>query len=240
MLARSASADGRDTDAVAIRAITLDLDDTLWPFGPVAVRIEQALRTWMAEHAPGAAIRFDPQAAQEEMARLRAERPELAHDLLAIRRESLRRLLGLSGDDPELADAAIAVIAKARQQVDLYPEVTQALTRLSAQVPLLALTNGNADLARTGVAPWFSGVVSAFDAGIGKPDARIFHLACDRLRLPAAEVLHVGDSLELDVYGALAAGMQAAWIQRDQLGEPPPIALRYRDLTELAEAIEAG
>lgn len=225
---------------MAIRAITLDLDDTLWPFGPVAARIEQALRAWMAEHAPGAATRFDPQAAQDEVARLRAERPDLAHDLLAIRREALRRILGLSGDDPELADAAIAVVSDARQQVELYPEVNDAMTRLSARVPLLALTNGNADLERTGVARWFSGLVSAFDAGIGKPDARIFQLACDRLRLPASDVLHVGDNLELDVDGALAAGMQAAWIQRDQRGEPPPGALRFRDLAELADAVEAA
>ncbi|MFG5407658.1 hypothetical protein ABXN37_05510 [Piscinibacter sakaiensis] len=37
------------------RAITLDLDDTLWPVRPVIRRAEAALRAWLARHAPATA-----------------------------------------------------------------------------------------------------------------------------------------------------------------------------------------
>ncbi|HEX5926192.1 MAG TPA: HAD-IA family hydrolase [Baekduia sp.] len=220
-----------------VRAITLDLDDTLWPFAPVAQRIQAALEGWMAEHAPAASLAFDPTAVREALDTVRRERPDIAHDLGACRREALCRMLSAAGENPALADDAFAVIYEARQQVDHYEDVGPALDRLSAHVPLLALTNGNADLQRTGVAHWFVGCVSAGDTGVGKPDARIFLAACERLSLPPADVLHVGDDLALDVDGALRAGMQAAWVHRDLEGDAPVEALHVRDLLALADAL---
>lgn len=223
-----------------IRAITLDLDDTLWPFGPVAVRVQAALAAWMAEFAPATAARFGPETARETFLAVREERPDLAHRIADIRREALRRMLTAAGEDPALADAAVALTTETRQRVDLYPEVPAALDRLAARVPLLAVTNGNADLERTGVARWFTGLVSAGELGVAKPAPEIFHAACARLRLAPADVLHAGDDLALDVAGGLAAGMPVAWVHRDLAGDPPPGVLRCRDLTELADAVEAA
>ena len=44
---------GRQAEA-HIRAISLDLDDTLWPIGPIMVQAEAALKQWLCAHAPGA------------------------------------------------------------------------------------------------------------------------------------------------------------------------------------------
>src|SRR5690606_35811004 len=41
-----------------VRAITLDLDDTLWPFAPIGARIDQVLYEWMLEHSPATAAMF--------------------------------------------------------------------------------------------------------------------------------------------------------------------------------------
>lgn len=43
----------------AIRALTLDLDDTLWPVGPVIARAERLQREWLERHAPATAAAFD-------------------------------------------------------------------------------------------------------------------------------------------------------------------------------------
>jgi hypothetical protein len=40
------------TSAGALRAITLDLDDTLWPVGPTLVVAERVLADCLREHAP--------------------------------------------------------------------------------------------------------------------------------------------------------------------------------------------
>jgi putative hydrolase of the HAD superfamily len=224
---------------VQIRAVTLDLDDTLWPFAPVAVQIQEALTGWLAEHAPRTHVRHDPQTLAAELAAIRREHPEIAHDLGAVRREVLRRALAAADEDPALAEEAFEVIFAARQRVSLYPDAAAALDRLAARVPLLALTDGNADLERTGVARWFTGLVNAGDVGVTKPDPRMFAAASEHLGVAPAEILHAGDNLELDVAGALAAGFQAAWVRRDFEGTAPAGAHTVADLTALAELVGA-
>ena len=51
---------------------------------------------------------------------------------------------------------------------------------------------------------------------LGKPHAPIFRAAAASVGLLPKDVLHVGDDAELDVVGALDAGMQAAWLVRDE------------------------
>lgn len=223
-----------------VRALALDLDDTLWPFAPIAERIDAAMRAFLAEHAPATAQRFDRAAAFEAFEAARRDHDHLRHDMAGARREALRRLLGAAGDDPELADRAIAAVDEARQVVEPYADVAPALDRLAAAMPIIAITNGTADLERTGMARWFeAGSISAFDAGCAKPDPAIFAMAVERLGVAPGEVLHGGDDLERDVHGALGAGLQAVWVHRDLEGEAPPEALRARDLLELADALGA-
>lgn len=220
-----------------IRALTLDLDDTLWPFAPVAARIQEALSKWMAEHAPRAARSFDPHASMRLLDEVREELPEMAHDLAFVRREALRRMFTAAGEDPELADPVFEVMSQARQRVDFYPDVAPALDRLADHFPLVAVTNGNADLERIGAGRWFAHVVAAHEFGIAKPDPRIFHAACEHVGVTPCDVLHIGDDLVTDVEGALGAGLQAAWVHRDLAGEVPDGVLRARDLGELADRL---
>ncbi|HYF94263.1 MAG TPA: HAD family hydrolase [Symbiobacteriaceae bacterium] len=56
--------------------------------------------------------------------------------------------------------------------------------------------------------------VSSGEVGLPKPDPYIFHQALKRTGLPAAEVVHVGPSVGLDVAGALQAGLTPVWINR--------------------------
>lgn len=40
----------------------------------------------------------------------------------------------------------------------------------------------------------------------------MYHLAAERLNVPLAHILHVGDDLTTDVAGSVRCGMQACWI----------------------------
>ncbi|HUG26488.1 HAD family hydrolase [Piscinibacter sp.] len=204
-----------------IRALTLDLDDTLWPIAPAILRAEAALHGWLVDNAPATAAAFDIVALRKLRDEVGRAEPQWAHDLTRVRLESLRVALRRAGDDEALADAAFEVFFAARHEVELYPEVLAALQRLSAAYPLFALSNGNADIARVGLGPWFRGALSAREFGIGKPDPRIFIEACRRLGCEAGEVLHVGDDLELDVLGAQSAGLQTLWLRREDCAALP-------------------
>jgi HAD superfamily hydrolase (TIGR01509 family) len=227
-------------DTRKVRAISLDLDDTLWPIWPTIERAEKALHEWLVRHAPAAAALFsNPAALREIRNQVADERPELKHDMSAVRRESILLALQRAGDDPRLADPAFEAFFAARQQVDLYDDVRPALQALSRRFPLVSLSNGNADLGRVGLAAYFKAAVSAREFGVGKPDARIFHAAASAVAVMPDEVLHVGDDATLDVVGALDAGMQAVWINREEHAWPydqQPHAT-VRTLTQLCELL---
>ncbi len=202
-------------DVPKIRAISLDLDDTLWPIWPTIERAEKALHDWLTEHAPMAAALFSSPSALRDIREYMAQsRPELKHDLSAIRRESIRLALYRAGENPLLADRGFEVFFAERQRVNLFDDALPALQRLAARYPLVALSNGNADIHRVGIAAYFQAGVSAREFGVGKPDPRIFHAAAGAAGVQPEEVLHVGDDATLDALGALNAGMQAAWVNR--------------------------
>ncbi|MBS0293026.1 MAG: HAD-IA family hydrolase [Proteobacteria bacterium] len=208
-------------DISRIRAITLDLDDTLWPVWPAIARAEAALAGWLAAHAPATAALFgDAQALRALRVRMEALRPDLRHDLSALRRESIRMALAQAGDDPGLAEPAFDFFFAERQRVDLFDDALATLDFLAARYPVVAVSNGNADVKRIGIGRYFTASLSATRLGFAKPDARIFHAGAQAAGVASAAVLHVGDDALLDAQGALGAGMQAAWL--NTAGSPWP------------------
>ena len=131
--------------------------------------------------------------------------------------------LALAGAWICLAEPAFEVFFDARQQVILFDDALPALQALSARYPVVALSNGNADVHRIGIGQHFHAAISAAQIGVGKPDRRIFTAAAQAAGVPENAVLHIGDDAHLDGAGALAAGMQLAWINRT--AEPWPEAI---------------
>ncbi len=203
-------------DRLKVRAITLDLDDTLWPIWPTIARAETALQDWLRPRAPGAsALLADPQARHELREAALELHPAISHQLSAVRRELIRLALARSGEDTALAEPAFEVFFEVRQDVRFFDDALPALDALAARFPLVALSNGNANIDRVGLGRYFKASLSAERLGVGKPDARIFEAGAQAAGVPAQAVLHVGDDAALDVLGALACGMQTAWVNRE-------------------------
>ncbi len=197
-----------------VRAITLDLDDTIWPIEPVIMRAETVLGAWLEQHAPRTAAHWPLEARRALRDEVAAAHPHLAHDFTGQRMIALERMFAAAGDDPTLAGPAFDAFFAARCEVEHYADSLDALDRLAARVPLAALTNGNADLHRIGLMHVFRFQLGAREHGAAKPEASIFHAACERLGCAPGEVLHVGDDVEMDVVGAHRAGLRSCWINR--------------------------
>lgn len=226
-----------------IQAITLDLDDTLWPFAPIGARIDQVLHDWMLQHSPATAAMFPQTAMRGLRERAYVDNPHLHHDLGALRRLALQQALQDSGADLALLDPAYEAFHAARNQVEYYPDALEALRRIAARVPVAALSNGNADLERIGVAHLFAFQLGAREHGAAKPVASIFHAACERLGVAPEHVLHVGDHVEMDVAGAISAGLRGCWINREAARwEHPSLQpdLQFDTLTGLADWLDAN
>ena len=225
------------------RALSLDLDDTLWPIWPVIERAEAALDAFLRERAPRTAEKYPVLAMRALRDRIASEHPQHAHDFTHQRLLSLQHALRDAGDDEGHAEDAFHAFYDARNRIEFYPDALPALARLSARFPVAALTNGNADLARIGIAHRFHAFVSARGVGHAKPDAPIFHSACRQLGAEPHEVLHIGDDPLLDIVGAFDAGLRSCWINRRGEDWPaylPPPDLQFTTLAALADWLDAN
>jgi putative hydrolase of the HAD superfamily len=226
-------------DRLKVKAITLDLDDTLWPIWPTIARAEAALQEWLRHRAPQTAqLLADDLQRHRLRQEVMTQQPDLQHQLSAIRTEMIRRALAASREDEGLAEAAYAVFFEARQQVQLFEDAAPALAFLAQRYPLVALSNGNADVERIGLGAYFRAAISAEAFGIGKPDPAIFEAGAAAAGVAAHEVLHIGDDASLDVLGALACGMQTVWVNREDHLWPHPqqpheTVSNLHELTEL-------
>lgn len=91
------------------------------------------------------------------------------------------------------------------------------LSRLKKNYQLLMVSNfyGNLPvvLKEFHLAQYFSSVVESAVVGVRKPDERIYQIGLDRIGIPSAEVMVVGDSFKKDIIPAKRLGCLTAWMK---------------------------
>ncbi|MFC3095311.1 HAD family hydrolase [Alteromonas sediminis] len=226
-----------------IKAISFDLDDTLYDNHPVIMRAEQGLQTYLNQHYPHAAnLGKEAQGAIKQ--HLIKQDKRLASDMGELRRQTLRAMLSSSTlSDAEIEDAVTGcfnLFYRLRSDVKINKTVYSCLSRLKEIVPIVAITNGNIDTQVTGFDDYFEFTLHASLAFPRKPYPDMFLEAARRLNCQPEEILHVGDGLINDVYGAYKAGFQTAWLAVNRpmlLNNEPTIVLPHVQLDTLNELI---
>lgn len=81
-------------------------------------------------------------------------------------------------------------------------------------------------------------VMTTDTLGVGKPDPRVFHHACDAVGVPPAQAAYVGDDLDTDAVGARNAGLVSYWLVREgALGAAPPGIAAVGSLADVLVAV---
>lgn len=198
-----------------VKALSLDLDDTLWGFDAAVSRAEVVLHQWLLKSAPSTAgVLTSSGSLRHFRKEVAISRLDLAYNPALLRRESIREVLRIAGENLDLCDEAYDIFYAERQRVVLFDDVLPALEWLSSRYPIAAITNGNSNLGIIGLKHFFQVTIAANDAGVAKPDPEIFHAAARALGVAPNQILHIGDDWQLDVEGAYSAGLQAAWLVR--------------------------
>ncbi|MCY3780366.1 MAG: HAD-IA family hydrolase [Chloroflexi bacterium] len=114
----------------------------------------------------------------------------------------------------------------------LNPGAEEVLRRLSESYRLGMITNGYSDSQRgrlqaAGLLDVFNPLLVSEEAGVEKPDARIFEMALTKLGLPSEAVLYVGDSISHDREGCRRAGIDFCHYCPDRQGSNLP-SVKYR------------
>ncbi len=195
---------------MAIRALLMDIDDTLFDFQTSSyAALHQALAAFSLPQPPGLWERYS---------RLDAalwqqfERGEIEKETLYV--ERFRLLFAEFGFHADAADFNRAYFQALGEQRNFMPHCEQVLPLLHARYPIFILTNGNTDLqlrriAASGLEQYFDRVFISEQLGCKKPD-RVFY---DKVFAAIGEDLRpqsimIGDSLSGDMQGGRNAGIR--------------------------------
>lgn len=157
-------------------------------------------------------------------------------EVLAAGLLSAFRSLGVEGD----AERGVRIWFDEVEKKGAYPEAAGVLAALAGRYRIAMVSNADdgplrAALARCRLDRFFDAVVSSESARAYKPHPRIFRTALKALSLSPREVVHVGDSVPVDVKGALNAGILPIWVRREsgwrRMGPPTVTVTDLRPLT---------
>ncbi|AXH94847.1 HAD family hydrolase [Ornithinimicrobium avium] len=210
-----------------VGGVLLDVDDTLVGTRAAMVRAGRAAaRVVWPDAAPWRVDRAGERYREDPEGHFRAfTRGEHAFEEMRARRvEDVARWLGQepAGSDLDRWTPAFdRAFAEALHVFDDVVEVLETCRERGWRTALLtnssaAYTRDKLELAglTRAVAELTAGVVTKDTLGIGKPAPRVFHHGCRLMGLEPGQVVYVGDELDVDTCGALAAGLGAAWLRR--------------------------
>ena len=143
--------------------------------------------------------------------------------------------LSIGADHAEAARRVAAEHARSNlwsRRADRAAETLEVLRGRGYRLACISNADGRVRglLEAAGLASYLEFVIDSAEAGLEKPDPRIFHAATARLGIPPPFCAYVGDIYEIDVAGAAAAGMRPVLI--GAAPAPAPV-LRVPDLWAL-------
>ena len=217
-------------------AISLDLDETLWRLDGVLEHAEEQTVAFLREHYPAVAEAYPPERMRALRDQVARENPDLLYNVTALRVRTFEQAAKAVGAPLRAAEEAFEVFIDARHRVELYPDALPVLEGLYREFPLVALTNGNADVHRLALGHYFVAAYSAVHVGAAKPSRPMFEAAARGSGVPMERLIHVGDDPETDVSGAARHGLRAVWLNRAGLPWPEDLPkVDYEEIRTLDE-----
>ncbi len=206
-------------EPMGLRAVTLDFGGTLaegeidWDEYHMAIH---SLLRGRGFSLPLRRVKSSISAALERLRRVRESNRELT--LEEVYAYALKRM-DIPPTDELLEE--IHSLFRRHFRSTPYPCVEEVVRSLSHRYRLAVISNTMSDTPRhvlrsLGLDGYFDVILCSRDLGIRKPDPRIFHHVLEQMGVKPEEAVHVGDSLEADVEGALKAGMRAIWVRGSQ------------------------
>ena len=197
----------------SVDAVLFDLDDTICTYRRSADDILD-----IAFERVGVDPFFD---AAEYIARL-DEFADGSDDIRDTRRASFAAFAEEAGHDSAVGHEIADIYVEERDQtnVEFLPGAPEALDAVTDTYRVGMVTDGDPwmqsqKLEGLGIEDRFEVVVHGGHDAPYKPNAEPFHVALDELGVDPENAVHVGNSLESDVRGAIAAGLQSVWVPRD-------------------------
>lgn len=154
------------------------------------------------------------------------------------------QLLDVDGQPQPALDAIAATYRQERiARAAAIPGAREAVETARRLAPIAVITNfteaaqQHQKISAAGLDGLFEHVFISGEVGHAKPAPQIFHHAAATLNVPIESCIHIGNSWESDIEGALNAGADAIWFEEDPrpgVQSPDPRVPRFESLAEVA------
>ena len=226
-------------EITGIKAISFDGDGTLWDFEKVMRRSLRHVLKELEKVDPKAATMLDIEKMITVRNRLAEKLKGKETNLEEIRLKAfLQALKDIGRPNDALASHLNTVYLKHRfEDIELFKDVLPTLETLREEYNLGLLSNGNSYPERCGLEGIFQFIIFSQEYGVEKPDPKIFQITLEKAGCSKQELLHVGDSLETDITGAIKAGINCVWLNRRSLKNNLGVKIDY-EISSLLELLE--
>lgn len=214
------------------KRILMDIDDTIFDF---QAGNRRAVGLLMEELGLSSPTVFDEYQAINHACWEALERGEMTQEILHV--ERFRRFLAFKGREDEPKEVADRFAELLGMQCIPFPHAEETVKAICDARPVTLLTNGitviqKSRLSRTPIRNWIDGAVISQEAGVSKPDPRIFEIALNGT--DRRETLMIGDGVNSDVRGANNAGIDVCWYNPGGKALPEGVHAEYeiRDIRD--------
>ena len=222
-----------------IKCITFDLDDTLWSIKPVISKADIRFHEWLKINYPIIYQNFSIEQMREFVKKTSYDNPSIKHDLTKVRIQAYNNLKNIYKLEDAMPENAFQYFMKYRNKVTLFDNVEKVLNILKNKYLIGTITNGNASLETIGIKNYFDFEVKASEVGHMKPRKEIFEAVMGIAKCKPSEIIHVGDSYEKDIIGAISVNMNYIWINHNNEPEKKAnkkyIIKNFNEITEVLE-----
>jgi FMN phosphatase YigB (HAD superfamily) len=151
--------------------------------------------------------------------------------------------------EPGTGEKFLALRAAEPRTVRVFSDVRRCLDRLQGQRRRLGVISNSSDeasvraiLDRAEILPYFTTLVSSGTEGVWKPDPELFRRGAERIGVPPAEALYVGNLPSTDARAAARAGLHAVWLNREGtgFGDDPPEITSLLEVPLVVRQLERG
>lgn len=143
---------------------------------------------------------------QERITKAELTLERFRHPFRGIKELSDEEILGINRD----------FLARCSSKTQLCPGATEVMAYLKARYRIYILSNGFREVQQrkidaSGLASYVDGMVLSEDAGVNKPNPRIFAYAFEQAQATPETTVMIGDSWDADMVGAHRAHIPAIW-----------------------------
>jgi len=220
------------------KAISFDLDDTLYDNHPIIKKAEDDILAYLNQQYPELAQLTQAQWLSYKNL-IAKELPQLMDDVSLWRIKTLTRIMIIYGITPFkailYAQQAFDQFITLRSAFTVPDKSIQLLEKLAKFYPVIAITNGNVDECKIQLDDKFQFVLKAGNGFKAKPQGDLFIEAARRLNIEVSDILHVGDHLISDVYGAQNNGAQAVWFNPNKQSLTGALLLPTVEISQLEQ-----